>query len=46
VALRSLRRDERVLGDLRNGRMGDALAIGAFAVVAISILALAIAVFL
>jgi NRAMP (natural resistance-associated macrophage protein)-like metal ion transporter len=46
VALRSLGRDEGVLGDLRNRRVGDALAIGAFAVVAISILALAVAAFL
>jgi NRAMP (natural resistance-associated macrophage protein)-like metal ion transporter len=46
VALRSLGRDERVLGDLRNRTFGDALALGAFVVVALSILALAIAVFL
>jgi len=46
VALRRLGRDESVLGDLRNRGVGDALAIGAFVVVARSILALAIAAFL
>jgi hypothetical protein len=44
--LRSLGRDESVLGDLRNRTVGDALAVAAFAVVALSILALAIAVLL
>jgi NRAMP (natural resistance-associated macrophage protein)-like metal ion transporter len=46
VALRSLGRDSAVLGDLRNRRVGDGLAIGAFAIVALSIIALAIAAFL
>jgi NRAMP (natural resistance-associated macrophage protein)-like metal ion transporter len=46
VAIRSLGRDGTVLGELRNRRVGDALAIGAFAIVALSILALAISVFL
>ena len=46
IALRSLGRDESVLGDLRNRAAGDALAIGAFVVVMLSILALAIAAFL
>jgi Mn2+/Fe2+ NRAMP family transporter len=46
IALRSLGRDESVLGNLRNRSFGDALAIGAFAVVAASILALAVAAFL
>ena len=46
VALRSLGRDSAVLGDLRNRSVGDALAIGAFVIVALSILALAIAAFL
>jgi NRAMP (natural resistance-associated macrophage protein)-like metal ion transporter len=46
VALRSLGRDGAVLGELRNRRVGDALAIGAFAIVALSILALATAAFL
>jgi Mn2+/Fe2+ NRAMP family transporter len=46
VALRSLGRDSTVLGELRNRRVGDALAIGALAVVTLSILALAVAAFL
>ena len=46
VALRSLGRDSTVLGELRNRRVGDALAIGALAIVTLSILALAIAAFL
>jgi serine acetyltransferase len=35
-----------VLGELRNRRVGDALAIGALAIVTLSILALAVAAFL
>lgn len=46
VALRSLGRDSTVLGELRNRRVGDALAIGALAIVTLSILALAVAAFL
>jgi len=46
VALRSLGRDSTVLGELRNRRVGDALAIGALALVTLSILALAVAAFL
>ncbi len=46
VALRSLGRDSTVLGELRNRTVGDALAIGAFAIVTLSILALAVAAFL
>jgi NRAMP (natural resistance-associated macrophage protein)-like metal ion transporter len=40
VALRALGRDERLLGELANGRGGDLLALGAFAIVALSILGL------
>jgi NRAMP (natural resistance-associated macrophage protein)-like metal ion transporter len=40
VAMRALGRDKRLLGDLANGRGGDLLALGAFAIVALSILGL------
>jgi Mn2+/Fe2+ NRAMP family transporter len=43
VALRQLGRDERVLAGLRNGRIGDMLALAALAVVALSVCGLAVA---
>jgi Mn2+/Fe2+ NRAMP family transporter len=43
VALRRLGRDEAVLGQFRNGRLGDALAIGALALVLLCIVGLAVA---
>jgi hypothetical protein len=43
VALRQLGRDERVMSDLRNGRVGDLLAVGALAIVVLSICGLAVA---
>jgi Mn2+/Fe2+ NRAMP family transporter len=43
VALRELGRQKRVMGDLRNGRGGDALALGAMAIVVLSVCGLAIA---
>ena len=46
VAMRSLGRDERVLGEYRNRRGGDLLALAALAIVSASILALAAAAFL
>lgn len=46
VALRALGRDPRVMGDRRNGPVGDALALGALALVALSVLGLAAAAFL
>jgi Mn2+/Fe2+ NRAMP family transporter len=46
IALRSLGRDPAVMGELRNGRGGDALALAALAIVAASVLGLAVAAFL
>jgi Mn2+/Fe2+ NRAMP family transporter len=46
VAMRSLGRDERVLGEYRNRRGGDLLALAALTIVSLSILALAAAAFL
>jgi Mn2+/Fe2+ NRAMP family transporter len=43
VALRALGRDDRLLGEFANGRGGDLLALGAFAVVAVSLVGLAVA---
>lgn len=43
VALRRLGRDESVLGEFRNGRVGDALAVGALALVLLSLVGLAAA---
>ena len=43
VALRALGRDRRVLGRFANGRGGDLLALGAFGVVAVSLVGLAVA---
>ena len=43
VALRQLGRDEKVMADLRNGRVGDMLAVGALAIVVLSICGLAVA---
>ena len=43
VALRALGRNKRVLGEFANGRGGDLLALGAFAVVAVSLVGLAVA---
>lgn len=46
IALRALGRDPGVMGELRNGRLGDALALAALAIVALSVLGLAAAAFL
>lgn len=43
VALRALGRNERLLGAFANGRGGDLLALGAFGVVAVSLVGLAVA---
>jgi hypothetical protein len=45
VALRALGRDSRVMAELRNGWFGDALALGALAIVALSVLGPAAAAF-
>ena len=45
-ALRALGRDPKVMGELRNGWVGDALAIAALAVVGLAVLGLAAAAFL
>lgn len=45
-ALRALGRDPKVMGDLRNGWVGDALAIAALAVVGLAVCGLAAAAFL
>jgi Mn2+/Fe2+ NRAMP family transporter len=42
VAMRQLGKRESVLGEFRNGRVGDALAIGAITVVGLSVLGLAV----
>ena len=42
VALRGLGRSRRVMGDLRNGRIGDALALGAMTIVFLSVVGLAV----
>jgi Mn2+/Fe2+ NRAMP family transporter len=46
VALRALGRNASVMGDRRNGPVGDALALGALGLVALSVLGLAAAAFL
>jgi Mn2+/Fe2+ NRAMP family transporter len=46
IALRELGRDPAVMGKLRNGPVGDALAVAALAIVAVSVIGLAVAVFL
>ncbi|HEY8777851.1 MAG TPA: divalent metal cation transporter, partial [Gaiellaceae bacterium] len=46
IALRALGRDPAVMGKLRNGPVGDALAVAALAIVAVSVIGLAVAVFL
>jgi Mn2+/Fe2+ NRAMP family transporter len=46
VALRALGRDPEVLGELRNGRVGDVLALTALTIVARSVVGLVIALFL
>jgi NRAMP (natural resistance-associated macrophage protein)-like metal ion transporter len=45
VAMRSLARKRQLMGELANGRTGDALALAALAIVALSIAALAVAAF-
>ena len=46
IALRALGRDPAVMGKLRNDPVGDALAVAALAIVAVSVIGLAVAVFL
>jgi Mn2+/Fe2+ NRAMP family transporter len=46
VAMRSLARNRALMGELANGRTGDLLALGALAIVALSIAGLAAAAFL
>jgi NRAMP (natural resistance-associated macrophage protein)-like metal ion transporter len=46
VAMRSLARKRQLMGELANGRTGDALALAALAIVAFSIAALAVAAFI
>jgi hypothetical protein len=43
--MRSLARKRQLMGELANGRTGDALALAALAIVAFSIAALAVAAF-
>lgn len=46
VAMRSLGRRRELLGEFRNGRVGDSLVLAALAIVAVSVLGLAASVFL
>lgn len=46
VALRALGKNKNLMGDLGNGRVGDALALAALAIVAASVLGLGVAVLL
>jgi Mn2+/Fe2+ NRAMP family transporter len=42
VAMRSLARDKSLMGDVANGRVGDALAVTALAIVVASVVALGV----
>lgn len=43
VAMRALGKDKSLMGDLGNGRVGDALAVTALAIVAASVVGLGVA---